>query len=39
METCCHLNSSEKPSADAGMKNSLKSKIMIIIIIKSSKEQ
>ena len=37
-ETCCHLNSRKKPSANAGVKNSQKSKnnnndkIMIIIV-------
>ena len=29
-ETCCHSNSSEKPSANAGVKNSQNSKIIII---------
>ena len=28
-ETCCHSNSSEKPSANAGVKNSQKSKIIL----------
>ena len=32
-ETWCHSNSSEKPSANAGVKNSQKSKIIMIIII------
>ena len=30
MESCCHLNSSEKPLANADVKNSQKSKIAII---------
>ena len=33
LETCCHLNSSEKPSANASVKNSKRSEIIIIIII------
>ena len=33
LETCCHSNSSEKPSANAGVKNSQKSKIIIMIKI------
>ena len=27
-ETCCHSNTSEKPSANAGVKNSQRSKII-----------
>ena len=33
LETCCHSDSSERPSADTGEKNSHKSKIIICIII------
>ena len=33
-ETWFHSNSSEKPSANAGLKNSQRSKITIIIIMK-----
>ena len=33
-ETCSHSNFNEKPSADTGMKNSLKSKMKIIVFTK-----
>ena len=32
LETCCHSNSRERSSADAGGKNSYRSKVIIIII-------
>ena len=32
-ETCCHSDSSERPSADSGVKNSLEIIIIIVIII------
>ena len=32
-ETCCHSNSSERPSADTGVKNFQRSKLIIMIII------
>ena len=33
LEACCHSNSSEKPSANVGVKNSQRSKMMMIIIM------
>ena len=38
LETCCHSNSSEKPSANADVKNSEGVKIIIIINTKNSRE-
>ena len=32
-ETCCHLDSSERPSANVGLKNSQRSIIIIVILI------
>ena len=36
LETCCHSNSSEKPSANTDVKNSL---IIIMLVMKSGKRQ
>ena len=38
-ETCCHSNSSEKPSANACEKNSQRSKIIIMIKRETSSNQ
>ena len=35
-EICSHLNSSENPSTNAGIKNAKRSKIIIIIIIRQN---
>ena len=38
-ETCCHSNSSEKPSNNAGMINSQRSKIIMMMMMIMKQEQ